>query len=408
MSEIIAQARALLATSQPEKALEILSPHIQANSSSPEFLSILGETLLENNQLEEAYQVLTSACEIDPEANQGSEKFLYLGQIIGGQDGLNYINTGLNKLNEQLSFIQDTGNEDVQTILVGSGHNTLESLRKWIIKKLNSGIFASIEIWMTDLCMEEEAESKCNELIEFSLSIDPLNPEAYSQLSSIRISQQRNDEANEALNKGWDLFKAKKTKLEDFANLKRDQAAASVDTETEVDDEDAFEIGMEYVELIQPLITLSKFAIELEEYDTATDIASNVQDINDSVLDAIYIEAIANIFKAKKLGAANISQHANDDANVDYRDFEILKLRQTSDDNEEITNLLSEARLILTTGFKIINSDAVDDYDPSVVEQVNDLLNQLGGPIMSELMPKRESEKDDEDVDWENEIEYEE
>ena len=42
---------------------------------------------------------------------------------------------------------------------------------------------------MTDLCMEPEAESKCNELIDYSLQLDDNNnPESYSLLSSIRIS----------------------------------------------------------------------------------------------------------------------------------------------------------------------------------------------------------------------------
>ncbi|CAK9437071.1 uncharacterized protein LODBEIA_P15150 [Lodderomyces beijingensis] len=386
MSETISQARAFLATSQPDKALEILSPHIESNSTSPEFLSILGETLLENNQLEEAYQVLTTACQLDPEAQQGTEKFLYLGQIIGGQDGLNYINTGLNKLNDQLAEI---GNENVVMEAEAGKDKSLQ----WIINKLNQGIFASIEIWMTDLCMEEEAESKCNELIQYSLSVDATNPETYSQLSSIRISQQKNDEAIEALNRAWDLFQDKKTQLEDFANSKKSQQDAA---------DDVFEVGMEYVELIQPLITLSKLAIELERYDTAIDIVSHVQDINDSILDAYYIEAIANLFKAKEIYASLHPQLEGD-----YRDVEIAQLQKSSnnDSNEEIAALIADARSNLTSGFKIINSELVDECDLSVVDQVNELLSSLGGPLMSELLPKREK---DDDVDWENEIDYEE
>ena len=63
---------------------------------------------------------------------------------------------------------------------------------------------------MTDLCMEPEAESKCNELIDYSLQLDDNNnPESYSLLSSIRISQQRTQEAIEALLKSWELFKLK-------------------------------------------------------------------------------------------------------------------------------------------------------------------------------------------------------
>ncbi|KAI5962414.1 uncharacterized protein KGF55_003490 [Candida pseudojiufengensis] len=379
---IVSEARAFLATSQPDKALEILSPHIQENQNSVEFLQLLGETYLENNELEQAYNLLTKACELDPEANLGIEKFLYLGQIIGGFDGINYINIGLNKLQDLLNQLQ-SNNINLKEIN-DKGYKTTEEYNKWIINKINSGIFASIEIWMTDLCMEEEAESKCNELINISLKIDPENPETYSQLSSIRISQQLSEEAIEALIKSWDLFKSKKTKLEDFANEKSNK------------EEDTFEIGMEYVELIQPLITLSKFAIELEQYDIASDIIQNVSDIKDSILDAYYIEALSNILKAKQV--LSIQQNLKDQ---DYRDLTIQELSNSN--NEEIKNLLNEAKLTLTSAYKIINSEQVEEFDPTVVEQINEYLNQLGGPIMSELLPKRDK-FDETDENWENEI----
>ncbi|KAI5969634.1 hypothetical protein CANMA_001297 [Candida margitis] len=387
MTDIIPQARGFLATSQPEKALEILTPHITSNTTSPEFLAILGETLLESNELEQAYNILIQACELDPDASLGVEKFLYLGQIIGGADGLNYINTGLNKLNEILASINQ-GQMNGEELQKG-GYKDTNEYKQWVDKKLNSGIFASVEIWMTDLCMEPEAESKCNELIEFSLSIDPTNPETYSILSSIRISQQRQQDAIDALNKSWELFKLHKTKLEDFANKKETNETGA---------DDAFEVGMEYVELIQPLVTLSRYAIELEQYEVAIDIASNIQDINDSILDAFYIEALANLFKAKQISTASFNG-SNNDGKDDYRELEISQLNDTP----EIKQLLANTRSTLTSAYKIINSELDSENDPVLADQVNELLNQLGGPIMSELMPKREN-LDDEDVNWEEEI----
>ncbi|EGW32492.1 uncharacterized protein SPAPADRAFT_61558 [Spathaspora passalidarum NRRL Y-27907] len=384
-TEIISQARALLETSQPDQALELLTKHLNSHVDSTQFLSVYGETLLETNQLEQAYQVLSKACEMDPEANEGVEKFLYLGQIIGGADGLNYVNIALNKLS---AYLEDLNNGNVDqgllTMYGGSG-NDVSKLRHWIIEKLNSGIFGEIEVWMTDLCMEPEAESKCEELIQHSLKLDDANPEAYSLLASIRISQQRNPDAVVALEKSWELFQAKKTKLEQAAN---DAAEAN--------DNNAFEIGMEYVELIQPLLTLSRFATELELYDRAAVIASSVQDINDSILDSYYIEALAGLFKAKQL-------LFNGSEEEDYRDIDINTLKQS--DNPEITAILNEAKSTLTQGYKIINSDAVEDCDLGLVEQVNELLKELGGPVMSELMPRR---GDDEEEGWEDEIQSDE
>ncbi|EAZ62888.2 predicted protein [Scheffersomyces stipitis CBS 6054] len=363
--ELVGQARALLQTSQAEKALELLQPSLESQAQNVSFLQIYGETLLENNDLETAYDVLARACELDPSAEAGSEKFFYLGQMVGGAQGLNALDIGLTKLKNQLS---------------------LDSLISYLIKKLNQGIFAEIEIWMTDMCMEEEAESKCDELIDYSLSLDVNNPEALSLLSSIRISQQRNDDAKESLLKSWDLFREKKTRLEESAN--------KIQSGNEASNEDAFEVGLEYVELIQPLLTLARFAIELELYDTAATIASNTQDINESILDAYYYEALAYLFNARKLFSGETTTNEED-----YRDIDIKLLKKSA--SAEVKTLLNEAKSSLTQGFKIINTDAVAEADPGLVEQVQELLTALGGPVMSELMPQR---GDVEEENWEDEI----
>lgn len=383
IDQVIANARALIQSSQPDKALELLTPLKSENESSVPFLQIFGEVLLETSDLENAYQVLTSACTLDSEAELGTEKFFYLGQIIGGIDGIKYVDVGLTKLADQLNLIQeDQGERDFLLVQLAKLYPTKELLISYLIKKLNQGIFAKIEIWMTDLCMEPEAEQQCDDLINHSLLLDPENPEALSLLASIRISQQRPEEAKESLLKSWTLFQAKKSALEESANKLQEN------------NEDAFDVGMEYVELIQPLLTLARFAIELESYDLAISITSNTQDVNEDILDAYYYEALANILNAKKL------YHQLSNVSEDYRDIELDILKSTTDEN--IQNSLKEAKSALVIGYKIINSDAGSEAEQELVEQVNDLLNQLGGASMADLLPKRD---DGDDEGWEDEIE---
>lgn len=381
IEQLIANSRALLQTSQAEKALSLLSPQFEEQAGNVEFLQIFGETLLENNDLETAYEVLMKACELDSDGSQGTEKYFYLGQIIGGQDGLNSLDIGLNRLYQQVTLInEDKGETDPILVGLSTLYTTKDELKKYLVKKLNQGIFAKIEIWMTDLCMEPEAEEKCNELIEYSLSLDPESGEALSLLSSIRISQQRNEEAIEALTKSWTIFQAKKTILEDASNKVKLGLA-----------KDAFEVGLEYVELIQPLLTLSKFAIELELYDIATSISSNIQDINEDVLDAYYVESLSNLFGAKKLLSTTNPTEG------DYRDITIAALKVSK--NEEIKTSLSETKSSLTQAFRIINTDGCD-ADPELIELVKQLLQEVGGPNMGELMSKRVKD----DTNWEEEI----
>lgn len=387
IDQIIADARALLQFSQAEKALELLTPNFESKSSSVPFLQIFGETLLENNDLENAYNVLIKACELDPTGYQGTEKFLYLGQIIGGSDGLKYLDNGLNKLSVQLNAInEDKGEDDNILVELSKVYETKEQLQKYFIKKLNQGIFAKIEIWMTDLCMEPEAEDQCNNLIAYSLELDNQNPESLSLLSSIRISQQRVDEAKEALKTSWTLFQDKKTKLEEAAN--------DLQTDSEEKNQpDSFEVGLEYMELIQPLLTLARFAIELELYEIAITISSNSQDINENILESYYYEALANILSAKQIAYKVQSSNVED-----YRDLEIKELMKSQ--NSDIKAFIDEAKSALTQGYKLTQTDSVD-ADPELIEQVLSLVDEVGGPIISELMPQR---LEVEEEGWEEEI----
>lgn len=387
ISQLIADARALLQFSQAEKALELLTPIFESNSCNVPFLQIFGETLLENNDLENAYNILIKACELDPTGDQGTEKFLYLGQIIGGSDGLKYLDNGLNKLSVQLNAVnEDKGEDDNILVELSKVYKTKEQLQKYFIKKLNQGIFAKIEIWMTDLCMEPEAEDQCNDLIAYSLELDDQNPESLSLLSSIRISQQRVDEAKEALKTSWTLFQDKKTKLEEAANN------LQIDSE-EKNQSDSFEVGLEYMELIQPLLTLARFAIELELYEIAITISSNSQDINENILESYYYEALANILSAKQIAYKIQSSNVED-----YRDLEIKELMKSQ--NSDIKAFIDEAKSALTQGYKITQTDSVD-ADPELIDQVLSLVDEVGGPIISELMPQR---LEAEEEGWEEEI----
>jgi len=51
------------------------------------------------------------------------------------------------------------------------------------------------------------AESNCEELLKSALQVDPENTEALQMLASVRMSQQRPEEAKEILEKAWSSWK---------------------------------------------------------------------------------------------------------------------------------------------------------------------------------------------------------
>ncbi|KAM9896232.1 hypothetical protein OXX69_010736 [Metschnikowia pulcherrima] len=377
MESIIQKARAFLQSSQEAKALELLTPKVSQHPENVSLLQVFGEALLEANDVETAYAVLSKATELDPEAKLGVEKFLYLGQIIGGSDGCSLLNIAIQRLQDQLQSVHDnTGGNDPVLQELSRSYPTSEVLALYLIKKLNQAIFAEIEIWMTDLCMEPEAEAECDKLISHSLALDDTNPEAYSLLASIRISQQRQADAEEALNKAWELFAQRKQDLEVQQNQEGEEST------------------FEYIELVQPLLGLARFAIELGMFEVVPQISAAVAEVNDNALDCFYYEALAHSLKAKQLYA---QAHGITD---DYREIDDALIVKA--DTEAIQSCVADARSALTQGYRVINSADLEASDPEVIDQVNGMLAVFGGPVMADLMPPRRN--DDDDEDWEKEI----
>ena len=376
--EIIGRARALLQDAQESKALELLAPEIAKHPENVPLLQAFGEALLEANDVETAYGVLQKACELDADAAQGVEKFFYLGQICGGADGCALMNVAITRLEHQLKCVQEGRTDDEAVKELAGTYRTQESLAAYLISRINQGIFAEIEIWMTDLCMEPEAEQQCDQLISHSLMLDAENPEALSLLALMRISQQRLAEAEEALAKSWLLFSQKKENLENL----------------QVDGEDE---SLQYIELAQPLLQLARFAVELAQYDLAPQIAGAVSDINDNCLDSFYIEALALTLKAKLLYSRQVA-HEDDYSEMDYREIEVASLLSSSD--ETIQTCVADAKLALTQAYRVLNSHDGEAQDPDLVQQVKEMLAAFGEAVMPESMPER----GEDNIDWEAEL----
>ncbi|VEU22472.1 DEKNAAC103725 [Brettanomyces naardenensis] len=390
LGSLIAESSLLVGQSQTQEAVDTLRSHFETFQSHPVYLQGLGEALLENGDLEQAYEILTQACKLDPKASQGVEKFLYLGQIVGGKEGVELLEVGVHKLLGQLKSLDEGQSEELrdesdQLLFVAYG--TAFGVRRYLLKKLAQGIFSIIEIWMTDLCDEDNSEDECEKWIQKALSLDQENPESWSLLASIRISQCRNNEAVESIAKSWGLFEKKKAFLEDLSNSKE----LADDTEM-----DPTEAQMEYIELVDPILTLAKYAMEVGLFDEASVIASSVQDINEQSLEGYYLEGFAYYLNAKRI--QNGLSH--DDGYLVSRDFKKYPLATEVSEQDESYQLLKNARRALTNGFKLLQIDSVaEDADKDLKHTVHELLKELGGPLLKE--------KDESGVDesnWESQI----
>lgn len=325
--QLLEDTRRLINTAEFKDALKLLKKHPEY-SNEVRVLQEYGEIYLEMGKVDKAFDKFSQAIELDPQGEQGAEKFLYLGQIIGDIKGLELIDKGITILAKE-----DPIN----------------------VKKINQSIFAEIEIWMTDLCMLPEAETRCNELIEQALQLDGDNAETWSLLANIRISQQRDEEAVEAIQKSWYLFKQKKESLEQEAGFQA-----------------------EYLELLQPLLTLAKIGIELGLYELCMEILSESRDIDEDNAECYYLEGFTNYLYIKK------SQYFQLHTEFDVDEFERFGLQGVDgfDENAQLAKLAFENVLKLTQ---------VHEVDPEIISQTEQLLGQLAGV---ELAPEEDITED--------------
>ncbi|KAL8770120.1 MAG: hypothetical protein Q9209_004158 [Squamulea sp. 1 TL-2023] len=203
--ELLARSSALLQTAQAEEALPLALRALKQFKQEASgltlqalpALSLLAEINLELGDANEARNYFSQASQLDPDGlipesqGGGVEKFLWLAQLSeeGGQDSVSWY-------------------EKAITILRNEASSTLDSIMKaQKSRKLATVLCSVIEIYMTDLSWEADAESRCESLITEAILIAPDSPETLQTLANVRISQQRVDEAKKALVDSLALWK---------------------------------------------------------------------------------------------------------------------------------------------------------------------------------------------------------
>lgn len=143
-------------------------------------------------ELETAAAASASTADGAGEGEAGAEtfaKYLWLAQLCDeGSESLRWYETGVERLSRHIPAV--------------SSAQEAAALRA----RLASAYSAMAELYMTDLCMAPEAESRCEAYVTKALLADDEHAEALQTLASMRLSQQRNDEAQAALRRSLNLW----------------------------------------------------------------------------------------------------------------------------------------------------------------------------------------------------------
>jgi tetratricopeptide (TPR) repeat protein len=168
-------------------------------------LNLLGEIHVELGDIETARNYFLQAAAIDEDGalgedvGGGAEKFLWLAQLSeeGGQDSVDWFEKGAMSLRIYIQALLDRKKLDAEAQAM------LEEKRR----KLAVALCGVVEVYMTDLSWEEDAEQKCEALVTEATIVAPGFAEPWQTLANVRISQSRLEDARAALKRSLDLWK---------------------------------------------------------------------------------------------------------------------------------------------------------------------------------------------------------
>ncbi|KAL8932282.1 MAG: hypothetical protein Q9211_006408 [Gyalolechia sp. 1 TL-2023] len=354
--ELLARASELVQTSQADEALPIalraldqLRPESGSYTSKAlPALNLVAEINLELGDAETARDFFLKAAQLDsdgsiPESEGGgAEKFLWLAQLSeeGGHDSVTWFEKGIIVLRNEVTSTFDTA---------------VKVQRR---KKLAAALCGVVEIYMTDLSWESDAESRCESLITEAMLVAPESPEALQTLANVRISQTRVEEARKALADSIDLWK----------NLPA---------------------GDEDVPEFPARISLSRLLMEVEMEDEALEVLERLVEEDDTSVEAWYLGGWCMYLIAEKKKKKHIVPPVTNGSMSD------------EEDPASIATLLS-SRDWLANSLRLYQVEAYEDE--RLRDHAEELVRKLNYKLgQHEDEDEDENSEDGEDEDWASE-----
>lgn len=226
--QLYASALNLVETAQPLEALnqaQKLWAAVQNGSASEALpaLNLLGEICVELGEIDAARDYFEKAATLDPQGSVegplggGAEKFLWLAQLNeeGGKQSVTWFEKGAQALQNEITALesgQATGLDDEDLLM----------LRVEKKRKLANALCGIVEVYMTDLSWEDDAEARCENLVTQAMAAeDETSPEILQTLASVRLSQERKQDAQSALKRSlatWKHLDPEDPAVPDFPN----------------------------------------------------------------------------------------------------------------------------------------------------------------------------------------------
>ncbi|KAF7327853.1 UPF0661 TPR repeat-containing protein C16D10.01c [Mycena kentingensis (nom. inval.)] len=194
ISALLEKAQSLIVQCDYELAQRFITRILEKEPSNIIAKEMLGVTQLETGDIDAARATFASF--LDGPHPPPPSAHLYLAQLCedDAQLALNHYQAAIEILTVQLKgkeraqgLPQDDDEEEIKSQIVGA-------------------FIGQVETWMDpryELCDKPEAPEMCESLLQNALQVYPGNSEALQTLASVRISQERPEEAKQCLEQAW-------------------------------------------------------------------------------------------------------------------------------------------------------------------------------------------------------------
>lgn len=326
---MLAQVQQCIDMFQYEEAREICSRAVLLAPEDADIRYQLGCICLELGDFQGGFENIRLSLNLEPETTP--DRFFAFAQLIPGREAVQVYEHGLKVYNDQVTT--DDVTDDFK-------------------RKVSTACCAAAEIFMTDLCDDEDAEIQCSSWLDRAMSTDPTNPEVFRVLADLRMCQEKPEEARESVLKACSLWAIELDQLMNPSDC--------TDTDRLLAEFPSYESR----------ISAAKILIELGDFETAVGLLEQLLKEDDSVLMTWYLLGFALKSQATASQSAPLEDAIEGALRVARRDGHLAYPQMTSDD-ELVNEILAWARELEMQ----VDLDAVEEDETE--EAVMDLEEAL-------------------------------
>jgi len=340
IDDILKQVEACMDEYKYELAQKFCERALEMDADNVRALELTSSLLLELGQMESAQHCLGRAVFLEP--HTGHSKYLSLAQLMTGPESRDLYRKAI---------------EILTNLLTGQEASDPVKAAEWKRDLSNAHVSIS-EIYMTDLCDEQEAESESKSSIERSIECDPSNPESFQAKANYALVTGNIEEAKLGISQSIALWFPQQLQF--------------------LENGEGIETTLSYTFRLNT----AKILLDLEQYDTAIKLLESLLEEDDQVVSAWYLlgwlyylrsrsesdyagNARHYLLKAAEVNKANPTE---DRAMVDHIQELLKELAEAGEGDEEVAAAVDIADAEAGAVAQLLDEEATEDGEDSRME----------------------------------------